>query len=281
MTYANGAGVVGEFAAKYPGTLGNSLLVSMADSSSFATWTYKAEFDTAPGTSDAAASVGGSNDELHIIVIDEDGLWTGTPGTILEKYSYVSKAGDAKKFDGTNNYYKDVLNSRSQYIWWMDHPASGTNWGNNVAGTTFASSAAITRSLSGGLDDLTATDGQRITAWQIFSDDASYDISLIPAGRTTVTVANALIALAETRRDCVVFLSPEDITTGDIISTSNSGDQAVNKIIAFRNALSSTSYAVLDSGYKYQYDRYNDKYRYVPLNGAVAGDIAVGVVGGR
>lgn len=268
--FANGAGVVGEFAAKYPGTLGNSLLVSMADSSSFSTWTYKNEFDTAPGTSDAASSVGGSNDELHIIVIDEDGLWTGTPGSILEKYSYVSKAGDAKKFDGTNNYYKDVINSRSQYIWWMDHPTSGSNWGNNVAGTSFANITSVTRSLSGGVDDLTATDGQRITAWDIFSDDTTYDISLIPAGKASTAVANAIIAIAESRKDCVVFLSPED-TDGSIITSAAAGDTAVTKTIAYRNALNSTSYAVLDSGYKYQYDRYNDKYRFVPLNGDIAG----------
>lgn len=270
VTYANGGGTFGEFAAKYPGTLGNSLLVSLADSSSFAAWTYKNEFDTAPGTSDAAASVGGSNDELHVIVIDEDGLWTGVPGTILEKYSYLSKAGDAKKFDGTNNYYKDVINSRSQYIWWMDHPTTGTNWGNDVAGTSFANSAAVTRSLAGGIDDLTATDAQRITAWNIFSDDATYDISLIPAGKCSVTVANAIIALVETRKDCMAFFSPED-TDGSIITSANSQGTAVTKSIAYRNALTASSYAVLDSGYKYQYDRYNDKYRFIPLNGDIAG----------
>ena len=269
-SFVNGAGVVGEFAAKYPGTLGNSLQVSLADSSSFSTWAYKDEFDTAPGTSDAASSVGGSNDELHLIIIDEDGLWTGVPGTILEKYSYVSKAGDAKKFDGTNNYYKDVINSRSQYIWWMDHPTTGTNWGNDVAGTTFANSAAVTRSLTGGIDDFTATDGQRITAWNIFSDDATYDISLIPAGKCSVAVANAIIGIVESRKDCMAFFSPED-SDGSIITSANSQGTAVTKTVAYRNALNASSYAVLDSGYKYQYDRYNDKYRYVPLNGDVAG----------
>jgi phage tail sheath protein FI len=269
-SFVNGAGVVGEFAAKYPGTLGNSLQVSLADSSSFSTWAYKDEFDTAPGTSDAAASVGGSNDELHLIILDQDGLWTGVPGTILEKYAYVSKAGDAKKFDGTNNYYKDVINSRSQYIWWMDHPTTGTNWGADVAGTTFSNSAAVTRSLTGGIDDFTATDGQRIAAWNIFSDDATYDISLIPAGKCSITVANAIIALVETRKDCMAFFSPED-SDGAIITSANSQGTAVTKCIAYRNALTASSYAVLDSGYKYQYDRYNDKYRYVPLNGDIAG----------
>lgn len=270
VTFVNGSGTFGEFAGKFPGTLGNSLLVSMADSSSFATWTYKDEFDTAPGTSDSAASVGGSNDELHLIVIDEDGLWSGVPGTILEKYSYISKAGDAKKFDGTNNYYKDVINSRSQYIWWLDHPTSGTNWGNDVAGTAFANSAVVTRSLSGGIDDFTATDGQRIAAWNVFADDATYDISLIPAGKCSITVANAIIDLVETRKDCMAFFSPED-TDGSVITSANSAGTTVTKIVAYRNALTTTSYAVLDSGYKYQYDRYNDKYRFVPLNGDIAG----------
>jgi hypothetical protein len=120
--HVNGDNAVGEFAARYPGALGNSLKVSMADAATFGTWTYRTEFDSAPGTSAFAAAAGGTNDELHIIIIDEDGAFTGTQGEVLEKFSYVSKASDAKKFDGSNNYYKDVINSRSQYIWWMDHP---------------------------------------------------------------------------------------------------------------------------------------------------------------
>jgi hypothetical protein len=270
-TYANGAGLVGEFAARYPGALGNSLKVSIADSASFAAWAYKAEFDAAPGTSTFATSVGGSGDELHVIVIDEDGLWTGTQGAVLEKFAFVSKASDAKKSDGTNNYYRDVLNSRSEYVYWMDHPTGGTNWGTSAAAKTFATiSSAVTRSLTGGVDDLTATDGQLQTAWAIFADDSQYDISLLPLGAVSATVATYVIAnVAETRLDCVVFASPQDVSSGDVII--GSGSTATDKIIAYRNALPSTSYAVLDSGYKYQYDRYNDKYRFIPLNGDTAG----------
>ncbi len=271
QSFANGAGVFGEYAARYPGTLGNSLLVSMADSASFAAWPYKANFDTAPSTSTYAANVGGSNDELHVVVVDEDGLWTGTPGTVLEKFAFVSKASDAKKSDGTNNYYKDAINARSEYIYWMDHPAAvASSWGNTAAGTTFSTiGTAVTRSLSGGVDGLTATDGQLMTAYGVFSDDAQYDISLIPVGKASTAVANYVIGIAESRLDCVVFVSPQDISTGDpIIGT---GSAATDAIVAYRNALPSTSYAVLDSGYKYQYDRYNDKYRWIPLNGDTAG----------
>ena len=270
-TFANGSGTFGEFAARYPGTLGNSILVSMADSATFANWAYKSNFDAAPSTSTYAASIGGSNDEVHVVVIDEDGLWTGTPGTVLEKYAFVSKASDAKKADGTNNYYKDAINTSSDYIYWMDHPAAvAANWGTAAQGKPFSSlSGAVTRSLGGGVDSLTATDGETMTAFGLFANDVQYDISLIPLGKASTTVANYVIGIAESRLDCVVFASAQNISSGDpIIGT---GSTATDAIVAYRNALPSSSYAVLDSGYKYQYDRYNDKYRWVPLNGDTAG----------
>jgi phage tail sheath protein FI len=273
----DGSGVTGEWAAKYPGTLGNSLHVGICDSYGFSTWEHRNEFDAAPGTSDFAAGVSGSNDEVHVIIQDRDGRWTGIPGAILEKFSFLSKAIDAKKSDGTNNYYKDVINSRSQYIWWTDFPElfdySGpvTNWGTPAANTSFQNCGPHDYDLSGGLDDLTATDGQLMSAWDIFRDDSRFDISLMPLGKASTTVANFVIALAEERKDCVVFASPQDVTTGDLIFNSQYETDAVSKIVAYRNALPSTSYAVLDSGYKYQYDRYSDKYRWVPLNGDVAG----------
>ena len=276
--FINGAGVVGEFAAKYPGAAGNSLKVSMADSATYGTWAYKAEFDSAPGTSTYATNLNNGSttvrDELHIIVIDEDGVFTGTPGTILEKFAFASKASDAKKSDGTNNYYKNVINTRSEYIWWMDHPTAVTGttaWGSDAQGATFKTlTAAVTRSLSGGTDDFSATDGEIQTAYELFDNAERYDISLVLAGKANATVADYIIGnVCETRLDCVAFISPEDIDSGDPIigSTSTQAD----KIVAYRNELPSTSYAVMDSGYKYQYDRYNDKYRWVPLNGDVAG----------
>ena len=279
--YLNGAGVVGEWAAKYPGALGNSIKVSMVDSQTYTGWDYEAEFDGAPGTSTYASSVGGTNDELHIILIDEDGLWTGTKGSILEKFAFVSKANDAKKPDGTNNYYKQVINSNSRYIYWMDHTTdlattsggtgTGVDWGQTAANNDFKDlSIVVNNSLSGGADDLSPSDGELSTAYAIFANDELYDISLIPLGKASTTVATFVINnVAEVRKDCVVFVSPQNVSTGDVIV--GSGSTPVSQIIAYRDVLPSTSYAVLDSGYKYQYDRYNDTYRYVPLNGDVAG----------
>jgi phage tail sheath protein FI len=269
--FVNGAGVVGSWAAKYPGSIGNSIKVSVADSNTFAAWAYKDEFDAAPDTSPFAASVGGSSDEMHIIIIDEDGAFTGTQGAILEKFPFVSKGSDAKKPDGTNNYYKDVINSRSQYIWWMDHLTGLTNAGSQCAGTTFAElSAANNASLSGGTDDYALSDGEKQNAFALLANSEQYDLSLVMAGKASATVAEFIINdICETRLDCVAFISPQNISSGDVIIGSTSSE--VDQINAYRNELPSTSYAVMDSGYKYQYDRYNDKYRWVPLNGDVAG----------
>ena len=270
-TYATGAGTFGEWAAKYPGALGNSIKVSMCDSVGFSTWVYAANFNGIPGTSTYATSVGGSQDELHVIVIDEDGLWTGVPGYVLEKFAYVSKASDGKLPNGTSNYYANVINGDSKYIYWMDHNTTGTNWGTSASAKTFANLAApVDHSLSGGVDDLAATDGQLQTAWSLYADDATYDISLVPCGGVSATVAQYIISnICETRLDCVAFISPQNTVTG--LPITGNGSAATTPIKAFRDLISSTSYGVMDSGYKYQYDRYNDVYRFVPLNGDVAG----------
>lgn len=271
-TYDAGQGIVGEFAAKYPGTLGNSLTVSMADAASFDTWAYKGLFDSAPGTSAFAAAAGGSGDELHIVVIDKDGKWTGTPGTALETYAFLSKAGNARKEDGSTAYYKNVLNNTSAYIWWMDHPTAGTNWGQVADNTTFVSigASAITRSLSGGVDHFASTNGQKIAAFELFNNDEEYDVNLVMCGKADSIVANYVVQnVAEFRKDCVAFVSPQDTTTGEVLAGNTS--DLTDKIIAYRNLLPSSSYMVVDTGYKYQYDRYNDAYRWVPLNGDIAG----------
>jgi phage tail sheath protein FI len=267
--YINGAGLVGEFAAKYPGSLGNSLEVSVADAATFANWAYAAEFDGAPGTSPYVASVGGSSDEMHIIVIDEDGGISGTAGTVLERFAFVSKASDAKKPDGTNNFYKNVINTNSEWVWWMDHPTAGTNWGTPAQSKTFVNlSSAITRSLAGGTDDFAITDAEKTAGYVLFANAELFDISLILAGKASTTVAQFIISnVCETRLDCIALISPEYEGSPVI----GSGSTEIGYITAYRDALSSTSYAVMDSGYKYQYDRYNDKYRYVPLNGDIGG----------
>ena len=284
-TFINGQGVVGQWAAKYAGTLGNSITVSMADSATFSTWTYKAEFDTAPGTSPAAKSAGktAALDEVHVIIVDATGAWTGTAGTVLEKFGYVSKSAGAKRVDGSNAYYKDVINANSKYVWWMDHPtsyAAGTadNWGTafaDMANAAFKSlSAAQTVTLSGGVDDYTFGDSQAQEGYSLFKNDELYDISLIPMGAapkaTVIWALTNLVGMQDSgaRKDAIVFCSPQDTSGGVITSQSAT---AIADMVSYRNDLPSTSYGVMDSGYKYQYDRYNDKYRWVPLNGDIAG----------
>ena len=282
-SWSAGQGVVGEFAARYPGSKGNSIAVSFADSATYTGWTATiagstidcaALFDAAPSTSTWATSQGGSNDEMHIVVFDKDGGISGTAGTILEKFAFVSKASDARKSDGTNNYYKNAINSTSQWIWWMDHPTdvgTGTAWGTAAAASTFKSlTASQYRAFTGGADDWAVTDAAKQNAFALLANAEQYDISLVMAGQASASVASYVIqSVAESRLDCVAFVSPENTSTGDPIIGSTSTEQ--NAIIAYRNLLPSSSYAVMDSGYKYQYDRYNDVYRYVPLNGDIAG----------
>ena len=228
-------------------------------------WRYADNFGVAPGTSTYTSTRGGLNDEMHIIVLDEDGLFTGTANTIVEKYSFVSKASDALLEDGSSNYYKTVINNNSRYIWWMAHQPGGTNWGNTSTGRTFTSVATpFTASMSAGADG-TISSSEVISAAGYFANPEEVDVGLIISGPGNATVATDLITKAEVRKDCLVFLSP---TKASVVN--NYGNE-VTSIIAFRDTLTSSSYAVLDSGYKYQYDRYNDTYRYVPLNGDIAG----------
>lgn len=264
--HSSGGYGYGVFASRYPGVLGNSLRVSIADANTFSTWQYASNFNATPGTSAYASARGGSNDELHLVVIDADGNWTGQAGTVLEKFSFLSKGSDAKNSDQSTNYYKDVIRNQSKYVWVLDHPAGTTNWGTTVASKTFNSlSANVTSTLSGGVSGDSVSLGNIQAGYELFSNDELYDVSLIPMGPTTdVGVVNTVIGIAESRRDCLVFVSPP---YADIVNTTG---QAA-KVVTYRNSLTSSSFAVLDTGWKYQYDRYNDKYRYVPLNGDIAG----------
>jgi hypothetical protein len=265
--FSLGNSLFGEFAAKYPGSLGNSIEISMADANTFDNWEYSSAFASAPDTSDSVGSRGGSNDEMHIVVVDATSEISGVAGLILEKYSYVSKSLDAKNSDGSTNYYVDVLNNQSSYVRWLKHPATGTNWGTASVNKAYTSlSSNITTTLSGGVDGNMVSSGNLIAGYSLFSNDELYDVSLIPMGPITDTnVIGSVVSLAENRRDCMVFISPP---YADVVNTT---DQET-KIVSYRNDLNiNSSFAVMDSGWKYQYDRYNDKYRYVPLNGDIAG----------
>ena len=232
-------------------------------------WRYYDSVDRAPGTSAWTSDRSGSGDEIHVVVVDEDGDITGEPGRVLETFSNMSKASDAKTPQGDNNYYPDVIYNKSSYIYWMDHNTSGTNWGNAATGTTFTAVDTPTlESLSGGAAGSTVTDGQLLTAYDKFSDAETVDVGLIMAGPSgSTTHVDNLITIAENRKDAVVFASPQ---RSDVVNITNSNTQMTN-VIGFFNAIRSSSYVVFDSGYKYAYDRYNDVYRFVPLNGDMAG----------
>jgi phage tail sheath protein FI len=264
LNYSTGQGTVGEFAARFPGSIGNSLRVSMADANTYNGWTYASSFTSRPNTSNFVINQGGAFDEVHVIVVDEDGKFTGTKGTVLETFPFASKASDAKDDSGNSIFYKNIIASQSRYIQWMDHPTTGTNWGGNSA-VTFANLASnVTVSLSNGSDGNVST-ANVVTAYDFFDNSESVDISLVVSGPANATVATSLISMAESRKDCMIFLSPEK---ADCVN--NPGDEATDTV-AYRDTLTSTSYAVLDGNWKYQYDKYNDVYRWVPLNGDVAG----------
>ena len=231
-------------------------------------WRYYDSVDGAPGTSAYASTRSGANDELHVVVVDEDGGITGVPGSVLETYSKVSKASDAKTPQGDNNYYPEVIFAKSNYIYWMDHHASGSNWGSAASGVTFtAVNAPSLESLSGGVDGSAVTTGQLKDAYEKFQDADTVDVGLIIAGKGDGTHVENLITIAENRKDAVVFCSPE---RSDVVNVTNSNTQTEN-VKDFFDARSSSSYAVFDSGYKYMYDKYSDVYRFVPLNGDIAG----------
>jgi len=228
-------------------------------------WQYADQFGVAPGTSDYVSDKAGSRDEMHIIIVDEDGKFSGTANTVLEKYSFVSKASDAINNDGSSNYYKTVLNTQSQYVWWLAHQPGSSNWGTAASGTTYTNlNNAWYSSLSAGADG-TIGNSEVVTAYGFFANPDVVDVSLLISGPGNATVATSLISTVESRKDALVFLSP---TKASVVN--NAGFESTS-ILSFRAGLTSSSYAVLDSGYKYQYDKYNDVYRWVPLNGDIAG----------
>ncbi len=272
--YADGSLSKGNWVAKYPGVLGNSLKVSMVTQgiTSFSGWTYSANFDAAPGTSQYAIDLGktSANDELHVAVVDEDGAISGTPGTVLETFAFVSQGSDAKNSDGTSNFYKDVINSQSEYIWWADHDTSLSDAGETIAsqsGSMTTNTAAIEHSLAGGSDDNAPTTGEIALGYDLLEDADTVDVNLLfatPDANGAETIAEDLIAIVNARKDCMAFVSPP------LEDTVGSSTPAAD-VKAFADGLTSTSYASVDSTALYVYDKYNDVYRYIGAAGHHAG----------
>ena len=248
-------------------------------------WRFYDLFDAAPGTSTYATGKGLVSDEMHVVVFDRTGDISGfradTNGertnSVLETFAFLSQAASAKTAQGGTNYYPDVIYNQSEFIYWLDHDASLTNAGSDpVAGTTFASTAGSggvkDDNLAGGTDDYAVTVGELDLAYEEFADAETVDVNLIMAGTSLAgadgaTHATNIIDLVEARKDCVAFISPR---REDVVNIASSITQGSN-VKTFFDGLASSSYAVFDSGYKYMYDKFNDVYRYVPLNGDIAG----------
>ena len=271
---------------------GSGLIADLADDSYVKRyWRFSDLFDTAPGTSEFASARGVGDDEIHIVVYDSSGRQTGFDNdvagerlnSVLETFAFVSKHPEATTPQGNSNFYPDVIYRDSKFVYWGDHPtaaidASG-DWGQplssdlSVQGSKFFNKLStgvenVDRStLANGTDDYAVTDGEQLTSYARFDDGEAVDVNLIMAAKATSTLATNLVTIVEKRKDALVFISPE---RSDVVGVADSNTQTTN-VKNFFDLLPSTSFAVFDSGYKYQYDRFNDVYRYVPLNGDIAG----------
>lgn len=231
-----------------------------------AEWKYADEFDGAPGTSTYVDNVNGSGDEMHVIVVDKGGEFTGLANTVLEKFPFASKASDAINNDGSTNYVRDKVKNSSRYVWWMDHNSAGTNWGTAAPATTYTQvNTATYDRLAGGFRGAPDT-GAYLLGWDKFRNADEVDVSLLLTGDVNSTVSTYVINnVAEYRKDCVAFVSPE---RADVVD--NIGNEATD-VVAFRNTLPSSSYAFMDCNWKYQYDKFNNQFRWIPMNGDIAG----------
>ena len=246
-------------------------------------WEYFDRVEGAPVSSYYNTNFGNTSavDSMHVVVVDNDGMFTGIPKSVLEVYSNVSRATDAKSQEGASLYYKTVINDGSAYVWWAnDRSGAVSNVALNIASST--NMAPLSLEFVGGTDGYTESNAPLnilASAYDQYNSTETVDISLLMQGKptggsTTVNgqsvsnfqLANYLIQnIVEARKDCVAFISADDS-----LVKSNVGAEATSLVNWF-GALTDSTYAVYDSSYKYMYDRYNDVYRYVPLNGDIAG----------
>ena len=248
-------------------------------------WRFYDRFDGAPGTSAWATQNGrGSGDEIHVVVYDTTGDITGfdvdsngnRQNAIIETFANMSKNPNAKTAQGNTNYYPNVIYNQSENIFWMDHNSGGSNWGTDTTSAYTAVDTPTATNLASGTDDYAVTAGEIESAYDKFSDTESIDINLVIGGPSSIvadtssgqdTHVTMITDLVEKRKDCVAFVSPH---RGATVNVANDTTQTENVKTAF-DLCPSSSYVVFDSGYKYAYDKYNDEFRFVPLNGDIAG----------
>jgi len=323
--------LLGAFTARYPGAIGNSLQVQICGSATanstggytaagvqFSDWDYGDQFDRVPSTTEYVSNLGGANDEFHLVVIDKGGLFSGTPGTVLERFQNLSVLPTVTDTLGNSVCYYDKINRESKYIFALPKDTT-TSFSDIFIGGTGAWSSATDnwqydQSAAGGLSSSAATNVTNASfgvgvfdlssgnngdtallnnythialgqdpdddpeGYYLFQDSDTVDVNLIIGGpekdftpnadlthEETGLVGPAIKDIVDARKDCVAFLSVPNKNPNDTDANK------MNRAIQYRNNIGSSSYCVIDSGYKYMYDVYNDTYRWVPLNGDIAG----------
>ena len=270
------------FIAKYPGDVGNAITVSVcpANATQFAGWTYKSSFDIAPGTSDHAALVSAVNDEVHVVVVDTTGVF-GTVGAVLETFAHVSLASASKTSDGSVNFVKDVINNGSNFVWLAGFDADFTTANAGTPATNAKDYALVTPlvtayDMTTGVASATLTAANIATGFDMFEDvdTVTVDFLIAPQGATraiTTTVVNDLVATAQSlRKDCVVVASP---ARSDVVGVQAS-PTIVTNVVTTTDTFTSSSYLVADNNYLKVYDKYNDKYIFIPAASSTAGIMA-------
>jgi phage tail sheath protein FI len=274
------------FVAKWPGELGNSLRVSLCPQqgadSAFNGWTYKDNFDAAPGTSSFAEGLTAANDEIHVAIVDDGGKFTGTKGTILETYPFVSLASNAKTSDGSTNFVRDVINRKSEYIWMAGFDSDYTAANAGVAADTgkdYQLSAPVLAAknydLDSGDESANMDVGDYIAGFDKFEDKDNIQVDLMIApqmnSRTdTTTIVNDLVSIAQgQRKDCVVVASP---ARSDIVGVNASA--ANTNAVTTAATFTSSSYLVVDNNFLKVYDKHNDEFIFIPANSSTAGIMA-------
>ncbi len=276
------------FIAKYPGALGNSLQVSLcphsANDSAFTQWSFKGEFDAAPGTSDFATKNNATNDEVHAVIVDKAGAFTGTQGTVLERYAFKSLGSNAKNTDGTTNFVKDIINDASKYAWLVGFDSdlsgagagTGIDSGDNFTKTTGTTNTDIDYNFSQGANVSTLTTGNTLAGFDLFEDKDQVEIDFLIAPdfssrADTTTVVNDLVATAQSlRKDCVVVASPARSDVRNITSASD----IVTNIVATADTFTKSSYLVMDGNYLKIYDKFNDQFIEISAASSTAGIMA-------
>jgi|13_taG_2_1085334.scaffolds.fasta_scaffold04953_2 phage tail sheath protein FI len=286
---ATKSGASGNFIAKWAGTAGNSLKIDVCGSrdSAWSNWAYASNFDARPGTSSWVSTRSTDSalakDEVHVAIIDEDGVFSGTPNTVLETFANLSLATDAKTEDGSTNYILDALSDRSEYVWGANHPSqkfgdastaidftNTANGANRSSAHTALGNSFDNGANSGGLDA-----GDYATGFAQFEDENTIQVDfLIAPGMNSSTnqrtVVNDLVAIAVGRKDCMVVASPNRDAVVDVNNPTTVNSNITTTVENF----TSSSYLTVDNNYLKVYDKYNDKYTFIPAASSTAGLMA-------